>query len=74
MFIPIIVPTAFKVFVKINIFISNYVPVRRNNISKFLKMILINEKKIILIIKYINNKFEQKLFSKLKKDKKVSGF
>lgn len=61
MFIPIIVPTAFKVFVKINIFISNYVPVQRNNISKFLKMILINEKK-----NYFNYKiYKQQIRTKI---------
>lgn len=61
MFIPIIVPTAFKVFLKINIFISNYVPVRRNNISKFLKMILIIEKK-----NYFNYKiYKQEIRTKI---------
>lgn len=61
MFIPIIVPTAFKVFLKINIFISNYVPVQRNNISKFLKMILINEKK-----NYFNYKiYKQQIRTKI---------
>lgn len=61
MFIPIIVPTAFKVFVKINIFISNYVPVQRNNISKFLKMILIIEKK-----NYFNYKiYKQQIRTKI---------
>lgn len=61
MFIPIIVPIAFKVFVKINIFISNYVSVRRNNISKFLKMILIIEKK-----NYFNYKiYKQQIRTKI---------